>query len=74
MPESVWSRGEIAGGAGRRGEVREVRGEVARARLVDGQRAQVERHRLRVLVLVAEGVAQVDEVLGHLRVTEGSGQ
>ena len=54
---------------GRSGEVWGDPGRSRRRRhLVDGERAQVERHGLRVLVLVAEGIAEVDQVLGHFGV------
>ena len=59
------------GGQARSGEVgadRHLGVVVAERGLVDSEGAQVEGHRLAVLVLVAEGVAQVDEILGHLGV------
>ena len=45
---------------------------VAQGLLVDGERAQVDGHRLDMLLLVAEGVAQVDEIRGHLQVLKVS--
>ena len=41
---------------------------VAQRLLVDSQRAEIDRDRLDVLHLVAEGVAEVDQVGGDLRV------